>query len=200
MAVRASAAAAFDAESDAAALEHASRPPSPPRPAFGVDAAREQQHIVASGVARSHRDDAIAYLVQHQRRFPLIAKAMRARGGGGLQASLGDFSVVVLIPAVLAAKQQVHGFAMLKLAAQRANTAAGEHSVAAALAFGDTLFDYDSARAIRDEGVGMEVSVVDLCLGVLPVTQLALRAFFAHHAYRPPETSELERLATDVKF
>jgi hypothetical protein len=46
----------------------------------------------------------------------------------------------------------------------------------------------------------MEVSAVDLCLGVLPVTQLALRAFFAHHAYRPPETSELERLATDVKF
>jgi hypothetical protein len=48
--------------------------------------------------------------------------------------------------------------------------------------------------------VSMEVSAVDLCLGVLPVAQLGLHAFFSHHSYRPPETSELERLATDVKF
>lgn len=96
-------------------------------------------------------------------------------------------------------------------------------SAAAAKALGDTVFDYDGAAAIRDELLGIKVSAiglclgvlpwhswpctrtsptlsVGLCLGVLPVVQLALHAHIAHHSYCPSETSVLEQLATDVKF
>jgi hypothetical protein len=53
VAVCSSAAATFAAESGAAAAaEYFSRPPSPPRHAADVDAAREQQHIVDFGINR----------------------------------------------------------------------------------------------------------------------------------------------------
>lgn len=62
VAVSGSAAATSTAESDAAAAEYASRPPSQFRPILRVDAVREQQHIASSGVSRSHRDDALRSL------------------------------------------------------------------------------------------------------------------------------------------
>lgn len=104
---------------------------------------------------------------------------------------LADFAVVVLIPAVLAAKQQEWGLSIPRKSTYY-DGASGERGAAASSSLSEQLFDFDAAHAIRTDLAGLGVSPLDLCLGVLPVAQLALNLFFARHWHRKPSTSALK--------
>jgi len=165
------------------------------------DPAREQQNIVASNASLGIASEAISYLTAHSRKFPLIAAALRAcsAGAAAAPAVLQDFSVLVLLPALHAAKQQEHGLKLLHDAAYREATGAAGARAASILA-ADGLFDVEASEAIERGDVRVLPSPLDRCLGVLPVAQLALFLFYGLHSYRAPAESNLIDLARRVTF
>ena len=165
------------------------------------DPAREQQNIVALTSSLAHASDAIGFLTAHARRYPLTTAALREAGGaeGSPPAVLQDFSVLVLLPAVHAAKQQEHGLYLLHGAASRDRTCAASVRAEARLNRA-ALFDVACDAAIRTGRVRVTVSPLDLCLGVVPVAQLALYVFLENHAYRVPAVSPLIAEAQKVSF
>ena len=198
----AAAAAARDRE-HADGLESAvtSNSSSPARTAGGgVDVARQQQHLVAATQALGITTDATGILEAHRAAFPLTYKALLARAGGSAPASLGDFPLLVLAPAVLAARQQMHGLTMLREAASRTAAAAGPAGARAAAAFADPAFDYHAARAVTRDHVVGNASPLDLCLGVMPLAQLGLHLWLSHHAFQASGTSDLVTIATQLDF
>ena len=170
-------------------------------PAPGTDPAREQQHIVALNASLGHMSDAIGYLTGHARRYPLTIAALRAAGGNpeSSTAVLQDFSVLVLLPAVHAAKQQEHGMLLLAKAAEKDQSTPDSVRAAQVLRPGG-LYDVECASAIRTGRVRVTVSPLDLCLGVVPIAQLSLFLFLGHHAFRLPTESPLIEAARKVSF
>ena len=49
----------------------------------------------------------------------------------------------------------------------------------------DADFDYVASEAITNDDVSIDVCPLDLALGVLPLTQLALHIWYARHSFRP---------------
>ena len=94
---------------------------------------------------------------------------------------LGDFPPVVICEA---SKEVMLQEAVLKvlLASARAEAAVvGESGVAAVAALGER-FDEKAAALIERGMVICELSPLDQALGVLPIAQLALALYFAHHS------------------
>ena len=179
--------------------------PVPPRAPSGlslrgVDMAREHQHIMASAQCVSLTSDAIAILSSYPIRFPLIYRALLKACGGGTPAVLSDFSLLALVPAVQAARQQEWGLDMMRTAVVRDATSAGEAGTEAVQAFADHTFDLNASRALRDGVVSIEVSPLDVCLGVLPLAQLGLHLWLHHHSFSPVDSTVLLELARSVSF
>ena len=148
-----------------------------------------------------HKTDAIAALIAFPNRYPLIFRALLARcGGPDSPAVLEDFSLLVLLPAVLAARAQEHGLKMLRAAVTRSAACAGAPGALALRALDADTFDLLASDAIDTGAVGMDVSPLDLCLGVLPLTQLGLHFWYKHHSFRPVEASELLAAARRMSF
>ena len=140
-----------------------------------MDASREQQHLVASVTALAHAADAVAALNGFRKRFPNIHREFLARVvqlHGPIPAhDLSSFPPTILVPAVHAARTQEHGLLTLRASSAASATLAGAHGTEAAARL-DALFDYSAAQAIKHGDVGFEVSLLDACLGVLPLTQI----------------------------
>jgi len=167
---------------------------------LGGDPSREQQNIAASAASRSHVSQAASFLNGHVRKFPLLAEALLARADGAAgPSSVGEFSPLVLIPALHAAKQQEHGLLMLLAAARREAAVAGAAG-AAAVHLLDDLFDIEASDALRSGAVRVIVAPLDLRLGVLPLAQLAQHLFFRQHAYKVPPESHLIAVAKKLSF
>jgi hypothetical protein len=199
---------AADADDDVAVLEEtlsalSGRSVRSLAPSVGasVNMAQEQTSLEATAKNMGLKTDAIAALIKFPIRYPLIFRALLARGGGrDSPAVLEDFSLLVLLPAVLAAKAQDHGLKMLREAASRSAACAGAPGAQALRALNDATFDLLASDAIDTEAVGMDVSPLDLCLGVLPLTQLGLHFWYKHHSFRPVEASALLAAARAMSF
>ena len=166
----------------------------------GVDMAREQQHLVASAQTVGLTSDAIAILSSFPLRFPLIYKSLLKACGGEAPAVLSDFSLLALVPAVQAARQQEWGLDMMRAAVTRGASLAGDDGTEAVQAFADHTFDLNASRALRDGTVSIEVSPLDVCLGVLPLAQLALHLWLHYHSFTPVDSTVLLDLARTVSF
>ena len=180
-------------------------PPSPPRSGGGggsVDLAREQAHLRAAADNMGLASSAIAHLSASRAAYPLIYQALleASAGEGAVPAALTDLPLLALAPAVLASKMQAHGLGLLRQAARLAVPLADAAGVIAAAAFDDDAFDYHAAEAIATGAVGVEVSPLDICLGVLPLTQLALHFWYANHVFVPGDGSRLLELARATNF
>ena len=72
---------------------------------------------------------------------------------------------------------------MLATAASRAatNLGLGHHGVRAHTAFKASAFELYASEAIDEMSVDIEVAPLDICAGVLPITQLALHLWFKNH-------------------
>jgi hypothetical protein len=199
---------ADDADDDVAVLEEtlsalSGRSGRSPTPTVGapVNMAHEQTSLEATAKNMGHKTDAIAALIKFPIRYPLIFRALLARcGGRDSPAVLEDFSLLVLLPAVLAAKAQDHGLKLLREAASRSAACAGAPGAQALRALNDATFDLLASDAIDTEAVGMDVSPLDLCLGVLPLAQLGLHFWYKHHSFRPAEASALLAAARAMSF
>jgi len=166
-----------------------------------VDMAREQQILVASTQVVGHTADATALLSSFPARFPLIHRALLKRAGLTAFPSMAEVSILVLVPAVLAARTQMHGLEMLRAAINAHAALGGSVGAANKGTFtADHNFDYHAASAILDEEVDLDAAPVDICLGVLPLTQLALHLWYRDHVYRPALVSPLLDAATRLKF
>ena len=171
-----------------------------PLESASLDNSRVQQHIVASTQNISHTAEAIAFLTAHRRKFNLTYQALLKAGGGTTAALLSDFPLLVLVPAVHAARAQEHGLDVLRAAVFRHAGLAGMAGTRAVDAFASEVFDANAARAILEGQITATVSPLDLCLGVLPVTQLGLHFWYRLHSYRPPVESTLLDAARSVSF
>ena len=192
-----------DLESVVSALSLAS--PAPSRTPSGssirgMDMAREQQHLLASAQSAGIASDAIAILSAYPVRFPLIYRALLMSCGGSAPAVLSDFSLLALVPAVQAARQQEWGLDQLRAAVTRTATIASDAGTAAVHAFADHTFDFNGAQAIKHGHVAVELSPLDMCLGVLPLTQLAVHLWLQYHSYTPVDSTVLLELARSVTF
>lgn len=202
-AAAASAQRVVDLESAVSALFIASPTPSrtPPGSSLrGVDMAREQQHLLASAQSAGIASDAIAILSAYPVRFPLIHRALLKSCGGTAPAVLSDFSLLALMPAVQAARQQEWGLDMLRAAVTRAASSAGSLGTAAVQAFADHTFDYNASQVIKHGHAALELSPLDMCLGVLPLTQLAVYLWLQHHAHTPVDSTAFLELARSVTY
>ena len=166
----------------------------------GMDMAREQQHLLASAQSAGLASDAIAILSAFPVRFPLIYRALLKSCGGSSPAVLSDFSLLALVPAVQAARQQEWGLDQLRGAVTRTAASAGDAGTAAVQAFADHTFDFNGAQAITQGDVALELSPLDMCLGVLPLTQLAVHLWLQYHSYKPVDSTVLVELARSVTF
>ena len=168
-----------------------------------VDMAREQSSLEATAKNMGQKSDAITELLRYPIQYPLIARALLARSGGGAGARpavLEDFSLLALLPAVLAAKAQAFGLKMLRDAAVRSAGTAGAPGARALRALSVETFDLLASDAIETGEVGVDVSLLDLCLGVLPLTQLGLHFWYKFHSFRPEEASALLKAAQSISF
>jgi hypothetical protein len=150
--------------------------------------AKEQSSLEATAKNMGQKSEAITELLRYPIKYPLIARALLARSGGGegtRPAVLEDFSLLALLPAVLAAKAQEFGLRMLRDAAGRSAGTAGAPGARAHRALGVETFDLLASDAIETGEVGIDVSLLDLCLGVLPLTQLGLHFWYKFHSFRP---------------
>jgi hypothetical protein len=89
---------------------------------------------------------------------------------------------------------------MLKGAVCKAALANPRPGVRANSAFADGGFDLYASEAIEDKVVGMLVAPLDLCTGVLPLTQLGLHFWFHHYTHVKADASNLLALAQAVSF
>ena len=96
---------------------------------------------------------------------------------------MADFDLLILLPAAIAAKAQLHGLQQLSRAAGLAAGSAGSGGSRAAAHFNN--FDYHASQAIEHGEVDIEVPPLDVGLGVLPLAQLGLWLWFARHSYHP---------------
>jgi hypothetical protein len=144
--------------------------------------------------------EATAALSAHATAFPLISKALRraCTGAATEPAQLGDFDVLVLSPALLAVRAQQHGLEMLRKGVRDSAALAGGAGSSALRAFEE--FDYYASEAIVGGEVEVEVSPLDLALGVLPLMQLALHLWFDRHSFRASAESPLVALARGLNF
>jgi hypothetical protein len=166
-----------------------------------VTMAQEQTSLEATAKNTGHKTDAIAALIAFPIRYPLIFRVLLSRcGGPDSPAVLEDFSLLVLLPAFLAARAQEHGLKMLREAVSRSAACAGAPGAHALRALDAETFDLLASDAIDTGAVGMDVSPLDLCLGVLPLTQLGLHFWYKHHSFRPVEASELLAAARRMSF
>jgi hypothetical protein len=132
-----------------------------PASPFRADPAREQQNLAASSASLGHSSEAINYLTGHARKFPLIAETLHAMAGGALlPASLGDFSILVLLPALHAAKQQEHGLKLLLAAARREAPLPGPAGKRAVDLLEADLFDLEASTALQRGAVTLHVSTL----------------------------------------
>jgi hypothetical protein len=107
--------------------------------------------------------DATAILPAFPVRFPLIHRALlRVRGGGVAPASLSDFSLLALVPAVQAARQQDWGLEMMRAALTRTAATADGPGTVAVQAFADHTSDLNAAQAIKHGRVTVEVFPLDV--------------------------------------
>jgi len=206
---RAAAAAQAQADDDVASVASSLRPRSPawsaPRsvsPVADADPTREQQNLVASVTALAHSTDAVAVLTGFRKRYPNIHRAFLARAAtkGEVPAfEISSFPPTILVPAVHAARAQEHGLLTLRASSSASASLAGAHGATAAARL-DALFDYSAAQAITHCSVGLEFSPLDVCLGVLPLTQLALHFWYRDHCYHAPAESPLIAAAARIKF
>jgi hypothetical protein len=128
---------------------------------------------------------------------------------------LADFSASVLTIAAHAAKQQEHGLALLRAASIRDCALVGPAGATAVSWLSEEAFDARAAMAITDGLIDLtfasggssqlglaaySANPLDLCLGVIPLVQLALHIFAARHVYVPPAVSPLLALAKEAKF
>lgn len=74
---------------------------------------------------------------------------------------------------------------MLRAAVTRSAAATGPQGTAAVQAFADHTFDFNAAQAIKHGHVSVEQSPLDMCLGVLPLAQLAPVRLAAASFVRP---------------
>ena len=184
-----------------ASISVLSSPGSPGRARPAADASREQQSLAASVTSEAQKADTISGLLEHRRRYPLIMRAFLRRGGGDgmAPASLDDLPLLALLPALLAARLQDHGYGLLHEAAKKAGPS-GRPAARAAAAFSLEQFDLLGAQAIEEDQVDFDVSPLDLCAGVLPVAQLGLHLWFRYHSFEASEASALVGLAKAVNF
>ena len=56
---------------------------------------------------------------------------------------------------------------------------------------GEDTFDLIASEAIETGAVGLDLSPLDICLGVLPLAQLGLHFWYSLHSFRPVEVSGL---------
>ena len=178
-------------------------PPSPSRGGGGiVDLACEQAHLRAATDNMGLASAAIAALTSTRAAYPLIFAALLEASAGveARSASLTDLPLLALVPAVLALRSQLHGLDLLRQAARLHATAAGPAGAIAAAAFDEDVFDYHAAEAIATGAVGLDVSPLDTCLGVLPLAQLGLHFWYANHVFVPGDGSRLLQLAQTVTF
>ena len=175
---------------------------APSSPRHRHDAAIEQQSLAASVASEGQKADVIAGLLAHRKKFPLIAKAMLRRGAGdGLRAAaLGDLPLLALLPAYHAAQLQEHGLAQLRAATHRAASANHRAGVNANRDLADRMFDLVASEAIAEKAVDMVVAPLDLCAGVLPLTQLGLHFWFKHYVHVEEDATKLVALAQAVHF
>ena len=128
---------------------------------------------------------------------------------------LADFSASVLTIAAHAVKQQEHGLALLRAASIRDCALVGPAGSAAVNWLSEEAFDARAAMAIADGLIDLtfdssgdsqlgllsySANSLDLCLGIIPLVQLALHIFAARHIYVPPAVSPLLALAKEAKF
>jgi hypothetical protein len=166
------------------------------------DVAREQQSLAASIASEGQKAEVIAGLLAHRKKFPLIARAMLRRGAGPdmRAASLGDLPLLALLPAYHAALLQEHGLTQLTDAAKRSAAANHRPGVRASNAFATGAFDLFASEAIEEGDVDMHVAPLDVCAGVLPLTQLGLHVWFRHYAHVEADSTALVKLAQAVSF
>lgn len=121
---------------------------------------------------------------------------LRRGAGAGLRAAvLGDLPLFALLPALHAALLQERG--LERLAEGATTTAAAERAgVRACEALTAGAFDLLASEAIDEGDVDMGVAPMDLCAGMLPLTQLGLHAWFRNCAY---VESELAKAVDFVK-
>ena len=206
---RAAAAAEAQAAEDVASVASSLHPasptwsaPHPVAPAPEADPTREQQNLVASVTALAHSTDAVALLNSFRKRYPNIHRAFLARAGSRGRIpnlDIAAFPPTILVPAVHAARAQEHGLLTLRASSSAGAALAGAHGAAAAARL-DALFDYSAAQAIQHGTVGLEFAPLDACLGVLPLTQLALHFWYRDHSYVAPPESPLIAAASRIKF
>ncbi len=174
-----------------------------PRPDGPVDMTREQSSLEATAKNMGLKSDSITALLRYPITYPLIARALLAQSGGtdgARPAVLEDFSLLALLPAALAAKAQEFGLLQLRTAAARSAGAAGAPGARALRALSVDTFDLLASDAIETGEVGIDVLPLDLCLGVLPLTQLGLHFWYKFHSFRPSEASALLAAARSISF
>lgn len=140
--------------------------------------------------------------------YPLAIKATRLRCAGcGIDAANpADFDILVCCPrptlqALSAQKRAIaHVVVMLHTVTGVHTTAADTAGALAMQAHSKELFDYNSAEAITNGDVDVDVRPLDLALGVLPLAQLVLNLWVAHHAFRPGGASKLLECAQKLDF
>ena len=95
---------------------------------------------------------------------------------------------------------QEHGLTQLAEAARRSAAANHRPGVRARDAFAAGAFDLYASDAIEEGDVGMVVAPLDICAGVLPLTQLGLHVWFRHYAHVEEDSTALVKLAQAVSF
>ena len=115
-------------------------------------------------------------------------------------ASLGDLPLLALLPAYHAALLQEHGLTQLTEAAKRSAAANHRPGVRAKEAFAPGAFDLYASDAIEEGDVDMDVAPLDICAGVLPLTQLGLHVWFRHYAHVEADSTALVKLAQAMSF
>ena len=176
-------------------------PSRSPSSAGSPDVAREQQNLVAAAQVAGHTADAVAILAGHAARYPKIRQALLRKAQYTPPGSFADVPLSVLVPAVLACRIQEFGLALLGTALATMQSGAGEAGPTNASRFGTpATFDFYAADALDNGEIDMTAAIVDLALGVLPLTQLGLHFWYKHHTFIPGPASPLVDLATRLTF
>ena len=194
---------------------------SPPRstspasePLGALDLARLRELLAASGPGDPSRaalhqraavdaqvtvSEATSYLMGLRGRFPNVFRVLLQRARLPHAATIADFPPVVLVAAVHAARIQEHGLAVLRSSALAAASLAGASGKYAAAQLSEA-FDYLASTLLEREHVLLDVAPLDLALGVLPLTALALHLWYGGYHFAPVSDTTLLDAAKALKL